>query len=211
PVPRPSRSPPPTTPGGKGIAFNTPAASDTGGGFNSGTGVATIRPGSALPAITNAVIIDGYTQPGTTMNTLANDDNAVLGILLDGESTPSGGFASGTAGLTLTAGNCTVQGLVINNFMNGYGINITAGSGDHIQGNFLRINPDGLTTPLPNYPSHFGSDPVMYAGVNITSPAYDNWVGTRGDSPDSVAEQGRRIKPRPNCWRGVVPIKGWRV
>ena len=55
------------------IAFNIP-----------GTGVHTISPASALPAITNPVIIDGYTQPGASPNTLANGDNAVLEIVLDG-------------------------------------------------------------------------------------------------------------------------------
>ena len=50
----------------------------------SGPGPHTIKPTSALPAITNPVIIDGYTQAGTSANTLADGDNAVLEIELDG-------------------------------------------------------------------------------------------------------------------------------
>src|SRR5438552_16298734 len=41
-------------------------------------GVRTITPATALPFITTPVIVDGYTQAGSSSNTLANGDNAVL-------------------------------------------------------------------------------------------------------------------------------------
>src|SRR5262249_31340961 len=50
----------------------------------SGSGVHTMTPASALPAITAAVTIDGYTQPGSSPNTLATGDDAVLDIQLSG-------------------------------------------------------------------------------------------------------------------------------
>src|SRR5262245_13943960 len=43
-----------------------------------GSGVHTISPVTPLPAITEPVTIDGYTQAGSSPNTDANDDNAVL-------------------------------------------------------------------------------------------------------------------------------------
>ena len=49
-----------------------------------GAGVHTISPASALPTITDPVVIDGYTQPGASPNTLAVGDDAVLLIDLDG-------------------------------------------------------------------------------------------------------------------------------
>ena len=49
-----------------------------------GTGVQTIAPLTALPDITEDVTIDGYTQPGSSPNTLAVGDNAVLLIELSG-------------------------------------------------------------------------------------------------------------------------------
>jgi hypothetical protein len=56
-----------------------------------GTGVHTIQVGSttgtALPAITNSVTIDGYSQPGAQANSLAAGDDAVLLIDLDGAAT----------------------------------------------------------------------------------------------------------------------------
>src|SRR6476620_6411024 len=81
--------------------------------FNiAGAGVKTITPATALPTITDQVTINGYTQPGASMNTLATGDNAVLLIELNG--TTAGGAS---AGLTIGAGNGSkVQGLVINRF-----------------------------------------------------------------------------------------------
>ena len=49
-----------------------------------GAGVHTISLLSALPTITAPAIIDGYTQPGASPNTLAVGDNAVLLIELSG-------------------------------------------------------------------------------------------------------------------------------
>ena len=60
-------------PGTDAIAFNIP-----------GTGVQTIVPLTALPVITEAVTIDGYMQPGSSPNTLAVGDNAVVLIEISG-------------------------------------------------------------------------------------------------------------------------------
>ena len=86
------------------IAFNIP-----------GAGVHTINVGSTgfgqLPDITDPVIIDGYTQPGATLNTdpLAFNGNLLIEI--------SGANAGITAnGLSITSGGSTVRGLVINRF-----------------------------------------------------------------------------------------------
>src|SRR5215471_14755199 len=65
----------------------------------SGAGVHTITPASALPAITAAVTIDGYTQPGSSQNTLAAGDNAVLNIQLSGPG------ISGGVGLDVATSN----------------------------------------------------------------------------------------------------------
>ncbi|HKI34829.1 MAG TPA: hypothetical protein VKA46_23430, partial [Gemmataceae bacterium] len=88
----------PSNPSVDEIDFTITAASDTGGGYNSATGVATITPLSALPVITNAVLIDGYTQAGAKPNDLSGPgplgqapgapstygDDALLKIELDG-------------------------------------------------------------------------------------------------------------------------------
>lgn len=127
-----------------------------------GTGVHTISPTSPLPAITDPLAIDGYTQPGAKANTLSTGDNAVLQIELDG--THAG---SGANGLTLNTGNSTVQGLVINHF-SGSGIVVSGTGATHntLAGNFIGTNAAG-TSAAGN-----GND-----GVLITDHASNNTVG----------------------------------
>ncbi len=113
--------------------------------FDIGSGVQTIEPASPLPTITQPVIIDGYTEPGAGPNTMnpESGDNAALMIELSGVNDPT------APGLNISAGNSTVQGLVINQFQTA--INITGSGGDHIQGNFLGTDPTGTQTfqPVP--------------------------------------------------------------
>ena len=51
-----------------------------------GTGPFVIQPTTPLPAIVHPVIIDGYSQPGSSPNTLAQGDNAVILIDLNGSN-----------------------------------------------------------------------------------------------------------------------------
>jgi hypothetical protein len=99
-----------------------------------GTGPFTIQPLTPLPAITHAVFINGYSQPGATPNSLSLADNAVIEIGLDGS-------VAGGDGLTITAGGSTVKGLAITNFASG--ILVTSNGGDLIAGDFLGTNPTG--------------------------------------------------------------------
>src|SRR5262245_46890360 len=91
------------------IDFHIPT---TDPGYNPATGVWTIKPQSALPTIsTNAVIIDGYTQPGAMKNTLAQGDNAKLTIAIDGAD------AGTPPGLTIGQQGSQVFGLDFEHFM----------------------------------------------------------------------------------------------
>src|SRR4030095_1233114 len=105
--------------------------------FNiSGAGVHTTALTMPLPTITEAVTIDGYTQPGASENSLAVGDNAVLLIQIDGTS--AGLFV---IGLNMSADGCLIRGLVINRFDAG-GININ-GDDNVIEGNFVGIDTRG--------------------------------------------------------------------
>jgi hypothetical protein len=121
-------------PGPHTIAF------DIGGG-----GAQTITPSSPLPAITNPVLIDGTTQPGY--------DGSPL-IQLSGSQVSA--FFGGTTALAITAGDSTIQGLVINGFRgNGRGprgiaIDLENGGGNTIRGNYLGTNAAG-TDWLPSH------------------------------------------------------------
>jgi hypothetical protein len=122
------------------ITFAITSASDAAGGgtgFNAATGVATIQPLSALPTVTDTVVINGYTQSGASPNTLAVGDNAVLNIVLDGSQ------AGAVDGLVIASGNSTVRGLVIDNFASGSGIALNDSGNDLVEGNFIGTDVTG--------------------------------------------------------------------
>ena len=118
-------------PGLDTIAFDIP-----------GSGVHTITPGTSLPAITDPVMLDGYTQPGSSPNTLAVGDDAVLLIELDGST-------AGGVGLAIDgpSGGSTVRGLVINRWGNGIHVGLSvASNGNTIEGDFIGTDPTGMAT-----------------------------------------------------------------
>src|SRR5215218_750361 len=125
-------------------ANNNPTEKDLINFNITGTGVHTISPTSPLPLITEPVIINGYSQPGSSANTLAKGTNAVLTIELEGTKAGSGTDANG---LSINAKNTVVKGLVINSFslsaIRLFG-DVEA-NGTKIQGNFLGTNPAGTT------------------------------------------------------------------
>jgi hypothetical protein len=118
-----------------------------------GAGVHTISPLSALPQITQSVTIDGYTQPGSSANTLATTQglNTVLRIELSGAMAPAN---SNFSGLTINADNCTVRGLIISSFQHD-AIDVSS-NGNAITGNFIGTNATG-TAALPNGTTGIGA------------------------------------------------------
>lgn len=101
--------------------------------FNISGCAVTIRPTTPLPAITEAVTINGYSQPGSLPNTAATGSNALICIQLDGLLA-----GSGADGLRINATNTTVRGLSIFRFTDA-GIEITANN-NIIEGNFIGVN-----------------------------------------------------------------------
>ena len=100
-----------------------------------GAGTQTIAPLTPLPAITGAVTLDGYTQ---------NPGSATPPIELAGTNLPVGGLS---VGLTVSAGNSIVRGLVINRF-DSVGIALS-GSNTIVDGSFIGTNAAG-TAGQPN-------------------------------------------------------------
>ncbi len=104
-----------------------------------GTGPHVIAPASSLPSINCAgTTINGYSQPGATVNTLGSGNNAVLKINI---ARPMASTA--TDGLILNADNVTIRGLVISSFSTGSGIRIDDRSSVLILGNFIGTNVIG--------------------------------------------------------------------
>ena len=117
-------------------------------------GVCTIAPLSAIPTITDGVTIDGYTQPGATVNTAANGTNAVPKIALSGAN-------FGADALSIDAANVTIRGLVIGGgFGNAISRNavVDLDSNLKILGCFIGVHADGQTA----WPNLFNGISLSY-------------------------------------------------
>jgi IPT/TIG domain/S-layer homology domain len=138
--------------------FNVTSTNDTGAGslrqaiidangaggadtiaFNiAGSGVHTITLATALPAVTGALTIDGYTQSGASANThpVGQGLNTVLRIEIDAAATTG-------ACLTVSASNTTIKGLAIHGCEIGIALSNDAFSNNRIEGCFLGTNVAG--------------------------------------------------------------------
>ncbi len=111
-----------------------------------GSGVQTIAPTTALPAVTAAITIDGTTQTGAQANTNTMDqaDNAVMLIELSGAND-----SAADMGLTISGAGATVRGLTIDNWRGqsngGIGVEIS-GANVTIAGNFIGTDASGETS-----------------------------------------------------------------
>ena len=101
-------------------------------------GAHTIQPSSALPAITEPVVIDGTTEPDFV--------SCVAGPVVELNGLSAG--ASGVSGLTINAGGSTVRGLAVNRFGQA-GIHVLTGGGNLIACNYVGIGVTG-TNDLGN-------------------------------------------------------------
>ncbi len=100
----------------------------------------TIAPLSQLPALTDAVLIDGYTQTGAQENTngVGQGLNTILRVEIDGTQSAVENEVITTGLLTLSGENSTLRGLAINRQL---GPGVLVGSmGNSVEGNF--IGPD---------------------------------------------------------------------
>jgi CSLREA domain-containing protein len=147
-----------------------------------GSGVRTIAPVTGLPAVTDPVVIDGYTQPGSSPNTLASGDDAVLLVELSGANIDTSG-GTGASGLVITGGASTVRGLVINRFGLGEGISLEVTGNNVVEGNFIGTDAAGATR-LGNFDgvkiTSNGSPANSNNLVGGTTPAARNLISGNG-------------------------------
>jgi ELWxxDGT repeat protein/parallel beta-helix repeat protein len=139
--------------------------------FSAGAGLQTISLLSGLPDVTDAVVIDGTTQPGFAGVPLIELNGLGAGPLADG--------------LRLTGRGSTVRGLVLNRF-GGDGIEITGH--DHVvTGNYIGTDPTG------NLDRGNGQ-----SGVRLAAGASGNTVGgaTAGAGNVISGNQGAGIAIR---------------
>ena len=140
-----------------------------------GSGVRTIAPTTELPTITEAVTINGYSQPGAQPNTLATGaTNAVLKIELNGQSVEA-------SGLEIRGPNSVVRGLVVNRFADD-GIFIE-GPGNKVEGNYIGTDPSG-TLDLGNVRNGVKQGGGNSNTVGGSSPSARNLIS--GNDADGV-------------------------
>lgn len=147
------------TPGADVIAFAIP-----------GAGPHTLQPLTPLPQITDAVTLDGTTQPGASCDAWP----ATLQIVLDGPNLT----ANFEHGLFITGDGSTLRGLVIGGF-------------DAFGANGIRIDGNGNTVTC----SYLGTDPSGTAarpnGNGIRLNGNDNTVGGASET-DRVLISGNQ-------------------
>jgi titin len=132
--------------------------------FNiSGPGGHVIQPATPLPQITDAVTIDGTTQPGYAGTPLIQLDGTLAG--------------TGANGLSITTSNCTILGLDITHF-NADGIFVQAGNNNTFQSNFIGVDATGTK----------GEGNGGY-GIELAQASKGNLIGTNGDGVNDTAER----------------------
>jgi len=151
-------------PGPDRIVFNIP-----------GDEVHVIQPLTSLPAFTEPIVVDGYSQPGARVNTLSNGINARLLIQLDGTDP----FRAGP-GVLLSGGSSTVRGLSITRFSTAVWLD---SSSNRVSGCFIGTDPSGLN-PMGNgeafYMQRLGPGPPVFDATYLLASCCHVIGGTLG-------------------------------
>jgi hypothetical protein len=130
--------------------------------FNiSGPGVQTIAPQTALPDITDSLLLDGWSQPGFSSSPL---------IELSGNGLETG--------LNVLAASTTIRGLDIHGFLTQIDLNGPGAANDRVQGCYIGTDSTGLAA---------GSGPQSIAGIQVLQ-ATGALIGTDGDGRQDQLE-----------------------
>ncbi len=191
------------------VAVGTYGTADTIQFNIPGAGPHTLTVGAvALPTLNVPVILDGTTEPGSSANTLAVGNNAVLNIVLQG-STPgihgltffpgaSGSVVRGLVisghlfGIQLQASNVTVAGNFIGTnragtaaAANAVGVNITNGN--------LGNNLIGGTTPADRNTISGNTGSAIIINSQLTNTIQGNYIGVNAAGTAALANQSGSI------------------
>lgn len=181
------------------IAANNTTGSDTIRFSIAGAGVRTIAIGAtALPSITDTLVIDGTSQTGYAGTPL---------IELTGNN-----VGSGIDGLALLAGsdNSVIRGLTINRF-SGNGIVISGSNNDLLQGNWIGLASSGLVAAANAFDgvSALNSNGLQIGGTTAAERNVISGNAQRGvafDNVDASTISGNYIG---TDFLGTGDVNGW--
>ena len=167
---------------------------------------------SPLPIITDLVSINGTTQPGFVLVPIIELNGTLAGLGVDG--------------ITVSAGTCTIKGLIINSF-SGNGILITTNGSNIITGNYIGTDATG-TIDLGNTLSGIkvlsvssntiGGTIALNRniisgnnanGIEITTNANSNlitgnYIGTNAAGNTSIGNNLSGISIQNNCNNNII-------
>jgi hypothetical protein len=143
------------------------------------------------------MVIDGYTQPGASPNTLSQGDNAVLRAQLDLSALhggPGSPADNNQVGLSVPATDTTIRGLVLNDLTYAAGEAIGLGANDQVQGCFLGTDVSGATV----VGGGMGTTGIAFARFGVSTVG-----GTTPDARNIIAGFGAGFGDYP-----VGPLGG---
>ena len=179
-------------------------------------GVPSIRPATPLPDITNAVVIDGWSQasaasrPPVELSGIAITPRDSLGSLFDssGAAHPENLVAANLGnGLHVLADGCEIRGLVLNSFPN-CGI-LLDGPNTIVQGNYLGTDAFGAASAPSGLPVWYSGDewevrpPSWYDYDGTLVPVFIAPAGPRGGGGAQVC-----VRSPGNLIGGTGPLAG---
>ncbi len=135
-------------------------------------GVSRIIPASALPEIAEALVLDGYSQTGSSANTESYRDGAVILIEIDGSQ-----VGTNADGLVVSSGNTTIRGVAINGFDDE--ISLYGGGSNVVEGCFIGCHASG-TGGLGDDGAGVRIDNSAGNLIGGTSPAARNLISGNG-------------------------------
>ncbi len=173
------------------IAFDIPPSDP---GYMAGSAHWRISPESDLPAVTDDLIVDGYTQPGANANTLSPDQggsSAALKIELHGNGSGS------STGLAVVGGKLVVRGLAMNRFQTNLAL---YSPGQHrVEGCFIGTDISGMQSLAANG-SSFGIRLRGQAVIGGTLPALRNVIS--GNSSIGIWDESGTTTAQPSTIQG---------
>lgn len=150
---------------------NLTAAKDTINFNISGTGPFTITSASNYPTISYPLVINGFSQPGAVQGQLGTGTR-VMQIIIDGPGTNS------VYGFQVTASNCEISGLVIQDF--NVGIYFDGCSNSWIWGCYIGTNVTALSVSA--------ATTCYDDGIRLNNNSNNNFIGTNGDGSNDANE-----------------------